>query len=71
MRDGTQLFAGDDAVGAVTSGAFGPTLGGPMSMAYVTTDKTAPGTAIEGEVRGKKLPAEVVTLPFVPANFKR
>jgi len=29
------------------------------------------GTLLYGEVRGKRLPIEVVDLPFVPANFKR
>ena len=74
MRAGTQIFATEDAaapVGHVTSGAFGPTLGAPVSMGYVPTEHTSPGTRLWGEVRGKRLPVTVATLPFVPANFKR
>ncbi|WP_375687362.1 glycine cleavage system aminomethyltransferase GcvT [Pseudooceanicola sp. LIPI14-2-Ac024] len=74
MREGTELFASADAaepVGTVTSGAFGPTLGGPMSMGYVPATLATPGTTIYGEVRGKRMPATVTALPFVPANFKR
>lgn len=74
MREGTALFASATAqapVGAVTSGAFGPTLGGPMSMGYLPVDLAGAGQQIFGEVRGKRLPATVTALPFTPANFKR
>ena len=74
MREGTPLFAaaeGGEGLGTVTSGAFGPTLGAPMSMGYVPRALATPGTELSGEVRGKRLPARVAALPFVPANFKR
>ena len=74
MREGTALFAaadGGEAIGAITSGAFGPSLGGPMSMGYVASAFAASGTTVYGEVRGKRLPATITALPFVPANFKR
>ena len=58
-------------VGTVVSGAFGPTLGGPMAMAYVPAEHAAPGTRLYGEVRGKRLPAQVASLPFVPHQYKR
>ena len=74
MREGTPLYAGEtggDPVGEVTSGAFGPTLGAPMSMGYLPSELAASGTKVWGEVRGKRLPATVADLPFVPARFKR
>ncbi|WP_420569706.1 glycine cleavage system aminomethyltransferase GcvT [Thalassovita sp.] len=74
MREGVQLFAsaeGGEPIGQVTSGGFGPTVQGPVAMGYVPTDLASPGTQIFGEVRGKRLPVQVATLPFVPANFKR
>jgi len=74
MREATALFAeaeGGTPIGAVTSGAFGPTLGAPMSMGYVPAALSAPGTKLYGEVRGKRMPVTVADLPFVPANFKR
>ncbi len=74
MRDGTALFAeaeGGTAIGHVTSGAFGPTLGAPVSMGYVATEHAAVGTKLYGDVRGKRMPVEVATMPFVPAGFKR
>jgi aminomethyltransferase len=74
MREGTPLFAaaeGGEPVGHVTSGAFGPTIEGPMSMGYVPVQMAAEGTELFGELRGKRLPVRVARLPFTPANFKR
>jgi aminomethyltransferase len=58
-------------LGRITSGAFGPTLGGPVAMGYVEAAHAAPGTTLYGELRGKRLPVKVAKLPFTPANFKR
>ncbi len=74
MRDGVALFAAeeDDApCGRITSGGFGPSVGGPVAMGYVAADRAAPGTPLWAEVRGKRLPLRVAALPFVPAGFKR
>ncbi|WP_299350749.1 glycine cleavage system aminomethyltransferase GcvT [uncultured Shimia sp.] len=74
MRAGTPLFAaeeGGDPIGEVTSGGFGPTLGGPVAMGYVGSSQAAVGTEVFGEVRGKRLPVTVAKMPLVPSNFKR
>lgn len=74
MRAGTQLFANEtDAspIGEVTSGAFGPTIERPMSMAYVSSGHAESDTIIFGDVRGKRMPARISPMPFTPANFKR
>ncbi len=74
MREGVVLYAGDaggEAIGKITSGGFGPTVGGPVAMGYVPSELAAPGTVIYGELRGKRLPLTVTKLPFVAAGFKR
>ncbi|QLL41686.1 glycine cleavage system aminomethyltransferase GcvT [Sulfitobacter pontiacus] len=74
MRDGTPLFdaaTGGTQVGEVTSGSFGPTVGGPVAMGYVSEAQAGIDTMLWGEVRGKRLPVTVAKLPFVAANFKR
>ncbi|MDC1254935.1 glycine cleavage system aminomethyltransferase GcvT [Paracoccaceae bacterium] len=74
MREGTVLFAdsaGQQRIGKITSGGFGPTFEGPVSMGYVDSKYAITGGQIFGEVRGKFLPATIVSLPFVKANFKR
>ncbi|MEO5316375.1 glycine cleavage system aminomethyltransferase GcvT [Pseudarthrobacter sp. CC12] len=53
-----------DTVGEVTSGQPSPTLGYPIAMAYVHVDYSAPGTALDIDLRGKAEPFEVVDLPF-------
>ena len=74
MRAGTQIFGteeGGEAVGHVTSGAYGPSIEAPMSMGYVAASHASVGTTLYGEVRGKRLPVRVAEMPFTPANFKR
>jgi len=74
MREGTALYsaeAGGAPVGRVTSGAFGPSVGAPVAMGYVPAPLAAPGTALWGEVRGRRLAVRVAGLPFAPAGFKR
>lgn len=74
MRDGVELFAhpeGGEPVGHITSGGFGPSVGGPVAMGYVPSAMSEPGTALFGELRGKRQPVQVVALPFVKPGFKR
>ena len=74
MREGIDLYdseTGGEAVGHITSGGFGPTVGGPVAMGYVPKEQATPGTRLYGEVRGKRLPVEVVTLPHVKQSYKR
>ena len=71
-REGTEIAAKDGRViGIVTSGGFGPTAGGPVAMGYVESGFAEPGVAVDLMVRGKALPASVVTMPFVPQNYYR
>jgi aminomethyltransferase len=71
-RDGTSVtdMAGRE-IGIITSGGFGPTVGGPVAMGYVEAKSSVPGTPVQLVVRGNALPAEIVNLPFVPNRFKR
>ncbi|MCE2565807.1 glycine cleavage system aminomethyltransferase GcvT [Komagataeibacter sp. FNDCF1] len=74
VRGGTDLFAdetGVTPVGHVTSGAFGPSAGGPVAMGYVAADHAVVGTRLFASVRGRLLPVQVSALPFVAPTFKR
>jgi aminomethyltransferase len=71
-REGTIIQnAAGRAIGRITSGGFGPSVGGPVAMGYVETDYAAEGTPLLLVVRDKALSASVVKLPFVPNRFKR
>ncbi|RDC71186.1 glycine cleavage system aminomethyltransferase GcvT [Rhodovulum sp. 12E13] len=74
MRAGVALYEaeeGGEAVGHVTSGTFGPSVGAPVAMGYVPARLAAPGARLFGEVRGKRLPAIVAEMPFHPHGFRR
>ena len=70
-RDGTKI---DDPagrpIGAVTSGGFGPTVGGPIALGYVRAEHAAPASALQLAIRGKPHLARVVALPFVPHRYQ-
>ncbi|MET1016453.1 MAG: glycine cleavage system aminomethyltransferase GcvT [Leifsonia flava] len=51
-------------VGVITSGALSPTLGHPIAMAYVDAAVSEVGSAVFIDVRGTRIPASVVALPF-------
>ncbi|MET8249039.1 glycine cleavage system aminomethyltransferase GcvT [Streptomyces sp. NPDC005202] len=53
-----------ERIGEVTSGALSPTLGHPVAMAYLPTDRSEPGTKVLVDIRGSQEYAEVVPLPF-------
>jgi aminomethyltransferase len=58
-------------IGQVTSGGFGPSVGGPVAMGYVDAAHTAEGTALALVVRDVPRPARVARLPFVPTRYYR
>ena len=62
-RDGAIVFANGKEVGVVTSGTSSPTLQKSIAMALVEADVSDDAT-FEIEVRGKKLQAQKVKLPF-------
>jgi aminomethyltransferase len=71
-REGTVVTdAGGRRIGIITSGGFGPTANGPVAMGYVETAFATAGTAVQLIVRGQPMPAQIVSLPFVPHNYKR
>ncbi|WP_372003953.1 glycine cleavage system aminomethyltransferase GcvT [Tistrella mobilis] len=72
-REGTDVVdpATGETVGRVTSGGFGPSVDGPVAMAWVRADLAAPGTALALDVRGKSRPAAVAPMPFAPHRYRR
>jgi aminomethyltransferase len=71
-REGTGIQdEGGQPIGRVTSGGFGPTVGGPIALGYVTSIHAAPDVALQLAIRGRPHPAHVVKLPFVAHRYKR
>lgn len=71
VREGAPVFAQDTQVGSITSGGFAPSVGAPIAMGYVATQHTPIGTALEAEVRGKRVALTVAALPFIPHHYHR
>jgi aminomethyltransferase len=63
-RHGYPVLDADGPTGIVTSGTMSPTLGAAIAMAYVSPAHTEPGTMLAVEIRGARVAAEVVPLPF-------
>lgn len=53
-----------DAIGVVTSGTMTPFLKKAIGLAYVAQDASRPNTPLSIDIRGRRVPAKVVTLPF-------
>ena len=71
-RQGTEICTnGGQSIGAVTSGGFGPTTGGPISMGYVDSNYAGSGTSVILKVRNREVIGTIVELPFVPHKYKR
>jgi aminomethyltransferase len=72
VRGGAELVdAAGRQVGSVTSGGFGPTVGGPVAMGYLETALAEEGTVVNALVRGKAQAMQVTRLPFVKPNYYR
>ncbi len=72
VREHTELQDGNgNKIGEVTSGLLGPSVDKPIAMGYVTVGHATPGTRVNALVRGKPVPMEVATLPFVPPRYHR
>ena len=63
-RQGAKVFCGDTEAGEVTSGTFSPTLEKSIAMAYVDTERRSEDASLSVDVRGTRIAATVVALPF-------
>jgi len=63
-RHGHEVFFGDAKSGHVTSGTLTPFLKKAIGMAYVSVEASKPGTELTIDVRGRRIGARVVKMPF-------
>ena len=63
-REHCPVFVGDQQIGMTTSGTHCPFIGMPVAMALVDKAYGEIGTEVEIEIRGRKVTAEVIALPF-------
>ena len=64
IREHQDVYVGEKKIGHTTSGTHCPFLGYPIAMAMVDAGSVEIGNKVEVDVRGRKVEAEVVALPF-------
>ena len=71
-REGAAIADEDGAaVGVVTSGGFGPSVGKPIAIGFAPPALCSIGKTVTVIVRGRPQTATVVALPFVPHTYVR
>ena len=63
-REHQDVYAGNTLIGRTTSGTHAPFLKYPIAMAIVRAGTAETGSQVEVDVRGRRVAAEVVALPF-------
>jgi aminomethyltransferase len=63
-RHGYDVYVDGAKAGVVTSGTQTPYLKKAIGMAYLPTDRSAPGSEFEIDIRGRRVKAAVVPMPF-------
>jgi aminomethyltransferase len=72
VREGSILVNADGhKLGHVTSGTLAPTVNQPIAMAYLGMAHAVPQHEVYAEVRGKRVPMRVSTMPFTPNRYHR
>ena len=58
------LFKNGKSIGRVTSGTKSPSLGKSIALGYVASEQAVIDNVVEVEIRARKVPAKIVSLPF-------
>lgn len=64
VREHQDVYCNGERIGHTTSGTHCPYLNGAYAMALVTAGRARPGDTVEVDVRGRRIPCEVVPMPF-------
>jgi aminomethyltransferase len=63
-REACPVYYNNEQIGVTTSGTHCPYLGRPVAMALIDIVHSELGTQLDVDVRGRRITAEVVALPF-------
>ena len=70
-REGAVIYSGEQPIGTLTSGGFSPSLKIGIGQGYVDNQFANEGQAVQVEVRGRRIAAEIHNLAFMPPQTKR
>ena len=68
IREHQDIYLGDEKIGVTTSGTMCPFVGKALAMAYIDRSHAEEGTELEVDVRGRRVAAKIVPLPFYSRN---
>ena len=68
-REHQDIYVGDEKIGYTTSGTKCPFFDYPIAMARVPREYKEIGTKMEIDVRGRRVEAEVIELPFYKKSY--
>ncbi|PPR19082.1 MAG: Aminomethyltransferase [Alphaproteobacteria bacterium MarineAlpha9_Bin7] len=72
VREGAKINdTNGNNIGTVTSGGFGPTIGGPIAVGYIAKEKIHMGACLKLRVRNKEIEAAMTSLPFVQHRYRK
>jgi aminomethyltransferase len=63
-RSGYQLLKDGRSIGQVTSGTKSPSLEKAIALGYVASEEAHTGNIVEVEIRGRRVQAKLVSIPF-------
>lgn len=63
-RGGYAIYSNDQQIGTLTSGAPGPTVGKNIGLGYITASHATIGQEVQIDIRGKRVAARIVAVPF-------
>ena len=64
LREHQDIYVGDKIVGHTTSGTFSPLFKTSIAMALIDKEYSNLDSVVEVDVRGRKLKARIIELPF-------
>ena len=71
VRESQGVYIGETRIGRTTSGTYCPYLEKAMAMALVDAAHAQPGQTVWVDVRGRKVEAKIVSLPFYKISHNR
>jgi aminomethyltransferase len=70
IREGVEILNdNNESVGKITSGGYGPSVGGPVAMGYIQSECNNSETALHVLVRGRNHDISIEKLPFVEHRY--
>ena len=68
LREHQDVYLNDEKIGHTTSGTFSPLLKTSIAMALIDKKHAELGNVVEVDVRGRRLKAKIVEMPFYKRN---